>query len=64
MTNTMNQTHRDALRSISADDLQQYATKYFIQAKREGFTFEQLLEEANEVHPNAVTILKTVFGHA
>jgi hypothetical protein len=51
------------LNNVAAEDVKHYATAYFIQAKQAGFTFEQLLKEANAVHPRAPLILKFVFTH-
>jgi hypothetical protein len=50
--------------NITPEDLKQFATTYFVQAKQAGFTFEQLLKEANAVHPGASDILKTVFNRS
>lgn len=49
---------------IAPEDLKQFATKYFVQAKDAGFTYEQLLEEASALHPSARDILATVFNQS
>lgn len=64
MTTTTTQIQCAHQMSIAAEDLKQYATAYFIQAKRAGFTFEQLLTEANAVHPEASSVLRFVFAHS
>ncbi|MNJ14282.1 hypothetical protein D3C77_85000 [compost metagenome] len=64
MRPTMSQRQHPNHMNITPEDLKQFATTYFVQAKQAGFTFEQLLKEANAVHPGASDILKTVFNRS
>ncbi|HEH9402316.1 TPA: hypothetical protein SIA35_004467 [Aeromonas sobria] len=64
MTHTIsNQDRFHSLSDLSLEALERHATPYIIQAKLAGFSFEQLMKEAEEVHPAAGYIVKYVFAH-
>ncbi|MGU5770152.1 hypothetical protein [Aeromonas caviae] len=60
---TSNHYQLNSLSSLSLEELALYATPYIIQAKQAGFSFEQLMKEADEVHPAAGYVVKFVFAH-
>lgn len=64
MRPTMSQRQHPNHMNITPEDLKQFATKYFVQAKQAGFSFEQLLKEANALHPGARDILIAVFNQS